>query len=123
MGFFDKDESFECDPSNCGDCGGCEGIREEFPSTITLTMEDDSVVECAVISIYPVEDKQYIALVPVDESGEVAEAEVYIYAFRLTEEGAPVLSNIVDDDEYEAASRAFDEIMENAELVAEADPE
>ena len=86
-------------------------------------MDDDTVVECAVLTIYPVDEKFYIALVPLDEEGEIAANEVYIYGFRTTDEGNPVLSNIEDDDEYERASQAFDSIMEEAETVAASDPE
>ena len=111
-----------CDPSDCASCPGCDARVCNIPQTITLTMDDDSVVDCAVLSIFPVSGKQYIALIPLDEEGEIAANEVYIYAFRLTEEGNPVLSNIEDDEEYEQASQAFDTIMESAELAASADP-
>lgn len=120
----DNNSNPGCDPKDCASCPGCGSMQEDgFPRTITLTMEDDSVVECAVLAIYPVDDKLYISLVPLDEDGELAADEVYLYRFRTTEEGSPVLSNIEDDDEYEAASQAFDLIMDQAQLVASADPE
>ena len=112
-----------CDPAGCASCGGCGGMQDGFPQTITLTMEDDSTVECAVLAVYPVEEKSYIALIPLDENGDPAANEVYIYGFAQAENGAPVLSNILDDDEYEAASLAFDQILEEAQTVAFADPE
>jgi len=120
----DDNNNFGCDPKDCASCPGCGSAQEDgFPRTITLTMEDDSVVECAVLAIFPVDDNSYISLVPLDEDGELAANEVYLYRFRTTEEGNPVLSNIEDDDEYEAVSQAFDTIMDQAQLVASADPE
>ncbi|MBQ9065881.1 MAG: DUF1292 domain-containing protein [Blautia sp.] len=116
-------ENNGCNPEDCSSCPGCGGFSEDFPRTISLTMDDDTVVECAVLTIYPVDEKFYIALVPLDEEGEIAANEVYIYGFRTTDEGNPVLSNIEDDDEYERASQAFDSIMEEAETVAASDPE
>jgi len=104
---------------NCsGDCSCCNtdcetGINPE-DTTVTLTMEDDSEVECAVISIYPVGDKEYIALLPLDEDGDNKDGEVFLY--RYTEvDGTPNLDNIDDDAEYEAAADAFDEILDKAE--------
>ena len=112
-----------CDPADCASCGGCGSFEDGLPQTITLTMEDDSIVECAVLAVYPVDEKWYIALIPLDENGDPAANEVYIYGFAQAENGAPVLSNIVDDDEYDAASQAFDQMLEEAQTVAFADPE
>ena len=37
---------------------------------ITLTMEDDTEVECAILTVFPVDAKEYIALLPLDENGQ-----------------------------------------------------
>lgn len=50
-------------------------------STITLTMEDDTEVECAILTIFPVDAKEYIALLPLDEEGQNHDGEVYLYSF------------------------------------------
>ena len=42
---------------------------DEGHNTITLTLEDDTEVECAILTIYPVNKKDYIALLPLDENG------------------------------------------------------
>ena len=53
-----------CNPSDCASCGGgCDsssgcGTSEEH-KTITLTMEDDTEVECAILTIFPVDAKEY----------------------------------------------------------------
>lgn len=113
-------DSFGCTPSDCASCGGgCAGSAEEH-HTITLTMEDDTEVECAILTIYPLEDKEYIALLPLDENGQNQNGEVYLYAFSRTETGDPMLSNIEDDEEYAKAADAFDTILENARKAEEA---
>ncbi len=90
------------------------GCNEEV--TVTLTLDNDEELECAVLTIYSVDDKEYIALLPLDEEGENEEGEVYIYRYIETEDGEPTLENIEDDDEYEAAADAFDEWLDEQEF-------
>lgn len=112
--------SGECSScSDCSSCGGSCGSSDDQHHTITLTMEDDSEVECAILTIFPVEAKEYIALLPLDENGQNHEGEVYLYAFTRTEDGDPILANIEDDTEYEKAAQAFDTILVNARAAEE----
>ena len=76
---------------------------EEEVVTVTLTLDNDEVVECAVLTVYTANDKEYIALLPLNEEGE-------------SEDGDATLSNIEDDDEYEVAADAFDEWMDEQEF-------
>ena len=103
---------------NCsGDCGSCgEDCSTSGMATVTLTLNDDSVIECAILTIFPVDGKEYIALLPLDENGVSRDNEVYLYRYIKDESGAPTLENIMDDDEYEAAADAFDELMDQAEF-------
>ena len=94
---------------NC-DCGCNEEV------TVTLTLDNDEEVECAVLTIYTVDNKDYIALLPLDEEGDNEEGEVYIYRYIETADGEPTLENIEDDDEYEAAADAFDEWLDEQEF-------
>ena len=41
--------------------------------------------------------------------------KVFLYRFTEDENGQPMLDNILDDDEYEAAADAFDELLDKAE--------
>ncbi len=83
--------------------------------TVTLTLEDDTEVECAIVSIFPAGDREYIALLPL--GGEEEEAgEVYIYRYSEDENGEPSLDNIEDDEEYEVAADAFDELLDDEEF-------
>ena len=42
------------------------------------------------------------------------DGEVYLYSFTRTAEGAPMLSNIESDEEYNKAAIAFDTVLQNA---------
>lgn len=111
MSDFEKD-LFDCS-GECGSCGlDCEG---EGPTTVTLTLDDGTVQECAILTIYPAGGKDYIALLPLNEDGENEDGEVYLYRF-VEEDGQPTLENIEDDEEYEMAADAFDEYMDNLEF-------
>ena len=90
------------------------GCNEEV--TVTLTLDNDEVVECAVLTIYSVDEKEYIALLPLDEEGDNEDGDVYIYRYVETEDGEPSLENIESDDEYEAAADAFDEWLDEQEF-------
>ena len=89
-------------------------IPEEV-MTVTLTLDDDSVVECEVITIYEANGKDYIALLPLNENGESESGDVYLYRYSEVD-SEPSLENIEDDDEYEIAADAFDEWMDEQEF-------
>ena len=82
--------------------------------TVTLTLDDDTELECAVLTIYEVDGKEYIALLPMDEA-ENEDGDVYIYRYAEVD-GEPTLENIEDDDEYEAAADGFDEWLDEQEF-------
>lgn len=89
---------------------------------ITLTLDDDTELECSIISIYSVGDSEqkYIALLPMNEEGEIPEeSEVLIYRFIDNGDDDPTLENIEDDDEFEMAADAFDEILDAEEFEEE----
>lgn len=112
-----------CAPSDCASCtSSCSSNpnTQQDQNMITLTLDDDTEVNCAILTIFPVGGKEYIALLPLDENGENEDGEVFLYAFTQTENGDPVLDNIDDDAEYEAAADAFDTILENARKAEEA---
>ena len=101
----------------------CNFDEEYEDDTVTLTLDDDTEVECAIVSIFPAGDRQYIALFPLGGEEE-ANGEVYLYIYVEDENGEPGLENIEDDDEYETAADAFDELEDAAEydeIVSEED--
>ena len=95
---------------------------EDEEVTVTLTLDDGSELECRVICIFPDDDPEFIALLPM--AGPDAEkGEVYLYKYIVTKDGEPELENIVDDEEYERASDAFDEYLDAAEFDELVDPD
>lgn len=92
-------------------------------SSVTLSLDDGTEVECAVIRTFPAGDKNYIALLPIADIVE-DESEVYLYRYSINSDNEPVLENIESDEEYEIVSDAFDEeldAMEYEELYAQED--
>ncbi|MGN0246092.1 MAG: DUF1292 domain-containing protein [Lachnospiraceae bacterium] len=86
--------------------------------TVTLELDDGSV-DCAVVTIITVEDKDYIALMPLDENGENEDGEVWFYGYKENPDDPneePELIYIEDDAEYEKVEEAFDEYLDNCEF-------
>lgn len=88
--------------------------------TVTLTLDNDETLECAVLTIYEAGSHQYIALLPLDENGE-ENGDVYIYRYIDTDPENPDLENIEDDDEYEMAADAFDEWLDEQDFEEDLD--
>ncbi len=82
--------------------------------TVTLTLDDGRELECVVLTIFPAGDKEYIALLPMEDE-ETEEGEVYLYRYTEDENGQPNLENIEDDEEYEIVADAFDEFLDEQE--------
>lgn len=80
---------------------------------------DDGPVKCSIVTIFEVAGKDYIALLPLNDEGESDEGEVWIYGYKEDEndpDAEPELIYIEDDEEYEAASDAFDEYLDSQEF-------
>lgn len=107
--------------NNCN-CGHDDCSCGEEAVTVTLTLDNDEVVDCAVLTIYEAAGQEYIALLPLDDNEENEDGDVYIYKYK-EEDGEPVLENIEDDDEYERAADAFDEWMDEQEFEELSDDE
>ena len=89
----------------------CLGILAATNSSITIKM-----MECAILTIFEADEKEYIALLPLDEKGNASEeGDVYLYRFQEVN-GNPTLDNIESDEEYEMVADAFDEWLDNAEF-------
>ena len=83
------------------------GLQDEEEMTVTLTLDDDSELQCAVVAIFPVQNKDYIALPPLG----VEDAQVYLYRFKHNADEDLELENIEDDDEFEAVANAYDALV------------
>lgn len=89
-------------------------IPDDFDTTVTLTLDNDEELECAVISIFEANNGRYIALLPL-EGADAENGEVYLYRYNETADGQPDLANIETDEEFEIVSEAFDELLDEAE--------
>ncbi len=90
--------------------------EEDTDMYVTLDLDDGSQVECEILTIFDIGEQDYIALLPLDESGEPnADGEVFIYRYSEDANGDPSLENIQSDEEYEAVSDRFDELLDEAE--------
>lgn len=92
---------------------------EDEEMTVEIELEDGTVVNCAVITILTVKDKDYIVLLPLNEQGENEDGEVWFYGYKENPDDPneePVLDYIEDDAEYEQVADAFDEYLDNCEF-------
>ena len=94
-----------------------EEITDEYEDELVLTleMEDGATEDCIVLAIFPLEEKQYIALMPADQADD-DDADIYLYEYSEDEEGEPILGDIEDDDLFEAVCDRFDEICDEEDF-------
>ncbi len=88
----------------------------EEEMTVTLELDDGTSVECAVVTIFEMNEQDYIALLPLTEKGGDASGEVWIYRYYENPDDPdeePELEYIEDDEEYDAAVDFFDELLDN----------
>lgn len=90
----------------------CNCSEEDF--TITLTLDDGTELECTVLATFPVGEKEYVALLPMNQTEE--EQEVFLYQYKQLENEELELLNIEDDAEYDAVADAFDELLDEEEF-------
>jgi len=87
--------------------------------TVTITLDDDTDIECDVVTILTVEEKDYIVVLPKDTNGRFDEDEVWIYGYAENPDDSdeePQLIYIDDEDEYEKVAEAFDEYLDELEF-------
>jgi hypothetical protein len=72
---------------------------------ITLEFDDGAEVECEIMGIFEVDGKEYIALIPDDETDDV-----YIYGYAEVSEEEFELLDIDDDAEFEKVVAEFDKL-------------
>jgi hypothetical protein len=96
---------------NHSDSCGCG--HDHIHDSITLSLDDGTDLQCIVLDIFTVDDKDYIALQPME--GE-EDDNVFLYRFiQEDEDDEPQLLSIEDDKEFEAVADAFEEILDAQE--------
>lgn len=92
-------------------------LSDDEDICVTLDMDDGTQVDCEIVTIFDVNDQDYIVLLPLDEDGEEnEEGTVYLYRYFEDEDGNPSLENIQDDEEYEAVEERFDELLDEVQF-------
>lgn len=92
-------------------------MNENESLTVTLTLENNEELECAVLNIFEAEEKEYIALLPLDESGDNTDGQIYLYRFIDNgEEEEPGLENIEEDEEFDRVSAIFNEWLDTQDF-------
>ncbi|MDR3073039.1 MAG: DUF1292 domain-containing protein [Clostridiales Family XIII bacterium] len=83
---------------------------DDAPMIVTLEYDDGTVVETEVMGVFDADGKDYIALIPNDNSDDV-----YIYGYKETGEDEFDLIDIEDDKEFERAVEVFDKLVSEEE--------
>ena len=74
----------------------------ESYTTVELTLDNDEIIECAILTVYEAAGKEYIALLPLDENLEPNEAgDVYLYQYNETEIAADAFDEWMDSQEFD----------------------
>lgn len=79
----------------------------EEENIITLEFDDGVEIECEIMGIFDCDGKDYIALIPQDETDDV-----YIYGYKEVGEDEFELVDIEDEALFEKVVAEFDAIME-----------
>ena len=92
-------------------------MNENESLTVTLTLENNEELECAVLNIFEADEKEYIALLPLDENGDNTDGHIYLYRFIDNgEEEEPGLENIEEDEEFDRVSAIFNEWLDTQDF-------
>ena len=92
-------------------------MNENESLTVTLTLENNEELECAVLNIFEADEKEYIALLPLDENGDNTDGQIYLYRFIDNgEEEEPGLENIEGDEEFDRVSAIFNEWLDTQDF-------
>lgn len=82
---------------------------EDDADIITLEF-DDGEVEAEIMGVFDCDGKEYIALIPLDDSDDV-----YIYGYKEIGDDEFELVDIEDDAEFDKVVKEFDSIMAEEE--------
>ena len=72
---------------------------------ITLEFDDGAEVECEIMGIFDVDGKEYIALIPDDDTDDV-----YLYGYKEISEEEFELIDIEDDAEFDKVCAEFEKL-------------
>lgn len=74
---------------------------------MTLEYEDGTELDCEIAGVFEADGKEYIALIPQDDSNEI-----YFYYYIEINDEEFEIGDIEDDEDFEKAVAEFDRIVE-----------
>lgn len=86
-------------------------VGEDEP-TIVITLEDGSELECACLSVFEVENQEYIALYPLTDNDD---EDIILYRYHEKSDEEWDIEYIEDDEEYEKICDFFDQMLDDEE--------
>lgn len=87
-------------------------IEDPDDIAVTLSLDDGTELECGILKIFTVDDRDYIALLPYDEKGQMQmDQPAMLYRYFEDEDENGSLDNIETDAEYEAVEKAFFDVL------------
>ncbi|MDD5948541.1 MAG: DUF1292 domain-containing protein [Lachnospiraceae bacterium] len=89
--------------------------KEIEAPVITLTLEDDTELECALLAVFPVNGQDYAAMIPVEQLDD-EDGEIFLYRYKELGNDELDITNIEDDAEFEEVSEAFDALLDEEEF-------
>jgi Protein of unknown function (DUF1292). len=84
-----------------------EQYNDDEPMVVTLEYDDGTEIETEVMGIFEVDGKEYIALIPDDDSDDV-----YLYGYAETGDEEFELIDIEDEEEFEKVVKEFDALLD-----------
>ena len=87
-----------------------DNFEDDGPIYVTLEYDDGTEVETEIMGTFEVGGKEYIALIPDDDSDDV-----YLYGYAEVNDKEFELLDIEDDEEFERVVQEFDALMDVAE--------
>ncbi len=88
-----------------------EKIEEyDDENIITLEFEDGKEVEAEIMGVFECDGKEYIALIPDDDTDDV-----YLYGYKEVSDEEFELIDIEDDDEFDRVAKEFEKITAEEE--------
>ena len=87
-------------------------LDDENEDIIILSLEDGDV-ECGIVASFPLNGKDYVALLPLSPLEGLEEDEILLYAYTREDDDFQLIE-IEDDDEFDAVADFFDELLDEA---------
>lgn len=94
----------------------------EFPEeemTVDIQIDDNTTIECAVVTVLEVDGQDYIVLEPIVDEEDDLYGQIWFYGLNENPDDPneePELIVIDDDEVYEAVADAFDEYLDTQEF-------